>query len=123
MSKATLILRVARRLIDEIGWTQGAFARTRHGNPIGPEQPNAACFCAAGAVRRAAHEVGAGARLEEWSKAFLALEAVSQNSVVVTLQKLKGADVGDGIAEFNDYPGQVKECVLHLFDRAIEVCQ
>lgn len=48
------ILDAAADLIEPEGaWTQGAFARHRSGNPIGPLESNAACWCASGAIQRA----------------------------------------------------------------------
>jgi hypothetical protein len=44
------ILIAAANLIKNIGWTQGAFARDRYGATISPTRPEAACFCAAGAI-------------------------------------------------------------------------
>lgn len=47
------VLRAAADLIEPEGaWTQGAFARTAKGNPIGPEEQPAVCWCAYGALMK-----------------------------------------------------------------------
>lgn len=37
-------------LSDPARWTRGANARVRSGNPIGPNEANAVCWCIAGAI-------------------------------------------------------------------------
>lgn len=43
-------------LTDESKWTKGANARHANGNPIGPEEANAACWCLNGALIKAYDE-------------------------------------------------------------------
>ena len=99
----TEILKEARRLIAEKGWTQGSFARHSNGDPIGPLGDNAACYCALGAIRK----TGNG---PEQVFAVFALADV----------------VGDYVSDWNDDPARTKEEVLAAFDEAIrraEECQ
>lgn len=41
-----------------LGWTQNANARLADGTPCSAEQPDAACWCAQGAISAAQHELG-----------------------------------------------------------------
>ena len=41
-----------------LGWTTNANARLADGTPCSPEQPDAACWCAQGALSAAQHELG-----------------------------------------------------------------
>ena len=41
-----------------LGWTQNSNARLADGTPCSPEQPDAACWCAQGAITAAQHEMG-----------------------------------------------------------------
>lgn len=51
------ILFAAADLIAKPGaWTQGAFARTSNGTQVGSTHPEAVCWCAAGAINRAAFD-------------------------------------------------------------------
>jgi len=47
------ILTAAADLIEKPGaWTQGALARHANGNPVGPAEANATCWCLYGALDR-----------------------------------------------------------------------
>lgn len=92
----TEILKEARRLIAEKGWTQGVYARHANGNLIDPMEGNAACFCSLGAIWK----VGG---ILEHAFAVIALEGV----------------IGISLAEWNDDPSRTKEEVLAAFDEAI----
>lgn len=52
--KASEVLAGAARLLLEKGWTQRRLARTADGTPTEPSDPNAAMFCAVGAIGRVA---------------------------------------------------------------------
>jgi hypothetical protein len=56
MEQAHQILQRARNLI-EAGWIQGGFAKDAKGNRVACTSPDAVCFCAVGALLRAAHEI------------------------------------------------------------------
>lgn len=90
----------ARELLTPEGaWTQGAFARVgRGGNPIGPAEPRAKCFCIVGALKRVCPW--------EASLAFRALE------------RAIGVRPGD-VVNWNDTPGRTQAEVLEVLDKAI----
>ena len=56
--------REARRLLEaaavfiQLGWTTNANARASDGTPVSAESPEAACWCAQGALTAATHELG-----------------------------------------------------------------
>jgi hypothetical protein len=55
MSRATRILRGARKLLIEKGWTQGEFARDANGHPVFSnafyeDSGRIACYCLTGAA-------------------------------------------------------------------------
>jgi hypothetical protein len=53
--KASKILKKAKALIaDPKHWTTEAFARTARGDSVSASHPKAVCFCAVGAINRAA---------------------------------------------------------------------
>lgn len=45
-------LEKAALVLEQNGWCQYAFARHENGNPIGPLEENAVCFCVLGAIKR-----------------------------------------------------------------------
>lgn len=56
------ILDWAADLIEPEGaWTQGAFARTKDGEPIGPLEAPATCWCLYGAIDKAGEDLGVDA--------------------------------------------------------------
>lgn len=55
--EAARLLETAAGFI-ELGWTQNSNARLADGTPCSPEQPDAACWCAQGAISAAQHELG-----------------------------------------------------------------
>lgn len=59
MPSATSILHRAADLIAGTGWTQRAATRDRKGDSIDFMSPKVTCFCAFGAILRAASEAGA----------------------------------------------------------------
>ncbi len=52
------VLREAARLVREVGWTQKAAARLADSRHTGVNDPGAVCFCAWGAICRAAGSDG-----------------------------------------------------------------
>jgi hypothetical protein len=49
-----LTLNRAADIIEQTGWTQGAFAIDAAGNPVTALSPTATCYCTIGAIRKAA---------------------------------------------------------------------
>lgn len=52
------VLRYAAQLVVERGFVQGTDATNVRGEPVDPLSDDATCFCAAGALQRAAHDYG-----------------------------------------------------------------
>ena len=98
--KTLEILKVARALIEKPeNWTQGTNARGKSGNPVICTGNAAVCWCAHGAITRAAKGVWYG-------EADRALTRQCPPNV--------------GYIYFNDTPGRTHPEVLALFDKAIE---
>ncbi len=97
----------ARKLLNaKSRWTQGAFAKTKEGNVIGPNTNNAACFCSLGALYHVA-PTAPKAR----NKAEILL-----NNICLTLHF-------QPIVSFNDYYHITHKDVLKVFDTAIKELQ
>jgi hypothetical protein len=52
-----IIARALEIISDETKWTRGSIARLANSKPCGCRNPRAVCFCAVGALNRAAGEV------------------------------------------------------------------
>lgn len=101
--KPLTILKKARALLDNPAkWCQGAFARAKNGNHIGPETKGAVQWCAVGAVRK----VAGGPSADSIHEALHELNA-----------SIRG---GDSIMVYNDGENRKHAQVLKVFDRAIE---
>lgn len=98
------ILQVAKGFIER-GYTKQYFARNGNDAPVDSKDPNAVCWCAAGAVRRAVPK-GVQSELMEY-------DALYQ----LRLSLPEGAS--NDLVEYNDRPTTTKEDILALFDRAI----
>lgn len=98
-------LEFAYHLLDSRkNWTQGAYARNRHNEPIAPTSNEAVCWCAIGAVGAASgNRLGVESRLARESLAIIAAA--------------NGLKDPDAIAHANDIEtyGEVRK----LFRRAI----
>jgi hypothetical protein len=98
MSTAYQILTQAQDLIrDPKHWTRGAYARTERGDPVGPTNPRATCWCTAGAIIKC----GGGAPFSKGLNAELTL-LMSREGPIHT----------------NDDKGH--EAVMVMFDRVRE---
>lgn len=96
------ILKDARALIaDEKNWTKDAFARNSSGEKVDPTNEGAVCFCAIGALAKAAGVNPEG-------------ELPAENLLVSEMLEW---DARDSIPDFNDSHPHAD--VLTLFDRAI----
>lgn len=98
------VLREARRLIAEVGWTQGTFARNAGGADVSPRSPQATCFCAAGAIIRA----NDGCDMGFSSPGISAVEHVIDER---------------WIDAWNDREERTRDEVLAAFDRAIQLAE
>lgn len=100
----------ARGLIEK-GWTQRAFARTEEGVAVVTLDEKATCFCAIGAIRRAAYE------LDGSKTASVAAENIV-GEAILTVECL--LPVGFDLPEFNDHRYTKQRNILDLFDNAVE---
>jgi len=94
------LLREAKRLIEEKGWTQGDFARNSRGNGVSVVSRTATCFCAFGALQ--ANAVGHAA------------------SYIAACDILEACLPEKSVVSYNDHPTTTKADILALYDRAIE---
>jgi hypothetical protein len=95
------VLRRARALIaEQSGWTRGVLSRTASGRPVTWHAEDARCWCAVGALHRAAYDlVGDIERAAEIADAALA------------------ASFPPNLTWINDTQGH--DAVLRLFDQAL----
>jgi len=100
------LLRRAKSLLEERGWTQGVYARVGD-RPCHPWADNPTSFCSAGAVMAASQCVAQDGYSHLAEKAVIALQGA----------------IGGTVAFFNDAPGRTKDEVLAAFDRAIEIAE
>ena len=105
MNDVAAVLTGARELIsDPERWTQHVYARDAEGWHTGWDSPKAVCWCAVGAVGRAAQVV------QE--------ESVERNALVFRAMDELRRVIGDhGVSSFNDHYAHAD--VLHMFDQAI----
>lgn len=102
-SQLTRDLIAARALLRKKGWTQGAFARDVRGYQCATYRPEAATFCAVGAIRSVSADYS-----------FRASRAVD-----VLCKVIAEGGYLTSLAIWNDEPSRKKEDVLALFDKAI----
>lgn len=96
------VLNAAADLIEPEGcWTQGAYARHENGNPIGPMEDNATCWCLSGAIQR----------IDKGSQFSRAWETFD------TFVRRRGHD---HIAAFNDAPGRTQTEVVAALRKAAQ---
>lgn len=73
------VLEAARELIaDPEHWTQGVYAKSALGLPIGPSAPGAVCWCAEGAMRKVTGDGPDG----PWWDAFLAVSKLTPQGLI-----------------------------------------
>lgn len=104
MSDITEVAVEAARLI-RAGWTTGTLARDGNGDAVDPLALDATCFCAVGALTRAAHNAGLGG----WNQSVLALRKNLASTV--------GAR---SVAAWNDRPGVDAEQVASTIERVAQ---
>lgn len=96
------ILKAAKQLLIDKGWTQEAFARGPSGGPLVSRNPLATCYCGIGAIGAA----GYGA-------------APARYDAEDALAKAAGVKEVEDFFDFNDAPGRTVDEVLAVFDKAI----
>ncbi len=94
------VLVEARRILENVGWCQGTYARDENSVAILTDDPGACQFCVMGALYFASDD----SDVEEEARALL--NTVVEGSIVA----------------YNDAPGRTKEEVLAVFDLAIARC-
>jgi len=99
--KPSEILSQAGDLVAK-GWTQGAYARDAQGESCASSDPEAACFCATGAVRHVCPV--ACERVAAWP--FLR-KAISNDSITL----------------FNDHPDRTQAQVVKAFRKAAKLAE
>lgn len=108
MTDVSKVLREARRLIAEVGFTTKAYARDAAGRMVAPTNNAACCFCSLGAINRA----GSGSTLG------------FRNAVASVLQRaiaeIDPTSTGCWVDDWSDAQTSA-EPVLAAFDKAIEI--
>lgn len=103
MSDTATVLRKAAELISEPGaWTQGAFAR-RGSYPIGPNTPNAECWCALGALYAAASRL-----------------SVDSYRTIAALSGHLGLQGRGALVNWNDAPERTQQQVVQALHNAAD---
>lgn len=102
------LLREARRLIVDYGWTQGCSARNLDRKPVAVSDPAAVAFCATGAIERAVYADSASFIKE------LVLHALAHG-----MGGNYSEDYVRSIVDFNDALGRTADQVVAVYDRAI----
>lgn len=105
MSETLRVLTIAREYVAK-GWTRDYMARTASDEPTKATAPDAAKWCALGAVRRAAAEVSNNIYGTYWPEERLSFCVPARH--------------GSSVANYNDDPFTKKEDILKMFDCAIE---
>lgn len=106
------ILTAARNILaDPTAWTKGEFAKGKSGRAVSPFGPYATCFCAIGALQRAAGR--------ELAKA----DRKTSNSYVDARAVLEAETPRQIVTMFNDSPQTSHEDIIGVFNLAIATAQ
>jgi len=107
-AEAAVVLRKARALLEKPEhWTQGMMARGKSGRRIFYGSRSAVCWCADGAIWRAAN--GSLISRKGW--------------VANAAEQYLSAATGRRVSAFNDAPERTHAEVLAAFDRAIALAE
>lgn len=92
------------------GWAQGCYAYDKDGRGVVAENARAVSFCAAGAVRRAGHDLG------------MPVDSVDSVSRAIDVLEdfLPSLDTVYPLVQWNDTKSRKKEEVIELFRAAIK---
>lgn len=96
------ILKAAKQLLVDKGWTQEAFARDTTGDKVRAWAGEARCFCGIGAIRAAVGGIQPG-----------------EPACYALADAIGAKDCYEDFFEFNDAPGRTVDEVLAVFDKAI----
>lgn len=103
------LLAAARRLLTDVGWTRGTLARDERGQEVSVFSAGARCFCALGAIHRAAFDADRGNDVATINRA---IDRLNQASA-----RLSGSRYC-GIAMLNDDIAASVADVTRAFDLA-----
>lgn len=102
------VLRQARDKIA-VGWIRGALAQNAQGACVDPEDPQACCFCAQGAL------IASGAKPNESS-----LYMKAKDVLRLAIETIEGQTYP--LTMYNDCHAN-KEQIINVFDVAISLCK
>ena len=105
-----LALKTARDLLNR-GWCQFDFARDSQGNPVGPNHPDATCFCAVGALRAT---MPPGRGQDNMDDRINCVRLLNEQ-----LYRRHGTDF-KAVSTWNDQEERTQGQVLALYDDAIK---
>lgn len=109
------VLKEARTIISQKGaWTRGEYARDKDGFAVDVNSPAATCFCALGALNRAAYNQNTGVNL------FI---AKSQLARCIDADYDEGFGVVSTIIHYNDAFSRTQDEVVKAFDCAIDAME
>ena len=113
------ILKEAREIITpEDRWTKGVLARDKQGDAISPDSIEAVCFCAMGAIDKAAYmqEYPLSSDVPDIGAGEIAAEVICLLGEEVN-RRYRGGTIS--VNAWNDDPSTTHKDVLKMFDRAI----
>jgi hypothetical protein len=96
------------------GWCKGMDAKAKDGTGVLPADPTAVLFDARGAMRRAAHEIGAGPDVVKEAERWLNEALVPGMTDPAKYGRLS-------VVGWNDHGGQTQAAVVKGFERAAEL--
>ena len=100
------VLREAKAKIAEPeAWARGRFAYSECGGAVGPDNPQATCWCALGAAMA------------------VACPAPALNAAAAALRQAVRKRWGMPVVRFNDHPDTTHEMVLSVYDDAIALAE
>ena len=116
MNEAIKILREARRLLAEKGWTKNSYACDVRGNAVYTGSGEAVKFCMLGAIAKV-HLTSE----PENGRLVPIDELPPYNAALSLLSRVVHDETGLWIPDFNDAPERTKEECLAVYDKAIEL--
>ena len=118
MRRTADILRHGANLVRR-GLCRGDYAQNRDGEPVVPEHTDAVCFCASGAIRRAAFELLEPVSIAVAPARQLALRAFHLHLVRRGLADIDSG-IDKGISDWSDRADQTPETVAAELDACAE---
>lgn len=122
VKESTRVLQRARALVDK-GWCKGVSATNAEHIGVHPLDDEAVCWCAGGAIDRAAVDLNAILATSYLARERLEASIDRHSPDIREIRENAGYDPCDlimTVIAFNDRDGTTKEEVLRMFDLAIE---